>query len=1023
MKFKKIINYIDMMLLVFILIASTIFVRNTEIYKQIQISINILMIIYLVIRILKKKPINIIKSKLDVFVILLVFSTSIPLLFNTYISFQTSVTSILSYITIFWIYLLTREIAQKSNKNIQIISSCIIFITILLIIVGIENLTTNKIFSFFNINYIINGESRLVSIFGNPNIFAGLIVFSYFLSTNKIINYTNLKRIFFSIINTLLILGLALTYSKAMFIIFLFTLLIYMFTIKNKENNIYIFQNTILSILMAVIYIFIFQKYINQQNYILILIFSILWIVFAILLNILNTKITKYIQKIKIKNIIIISCIFIIGISVWTSFELQNSKEFVVFNKNSNADYNSKKINNIKPNEKYTFSFDIFADIGLIKNDSEQDIFTINIIQRDKRNVDITNTEEKFGKFSGVKDISIETSENTSEIKIEFKSKYSSVPKEWIIKSLKINGVEKILEYKHLPTKLVEKIKDINIGYKTAQERFQFIKDGFKLISKNFLTGIGGNGWQLKYQEVQDYGYITNDTHSYFIQIWLEYGLLGIISFLAIIYYIIKCKDTNLKGVKFATMALLLHSIIDSEMYHAHFRLILFMALGLLSVNYIGNKSLEKNYKRTYISNIFLIFIAISTIYLYLHPKVYNKNLALEEIKKSEIGLYINSQEYKQLNFEKIQAYNDIIKHEKDIYQRHVYEIKKMEAYINSGQDKLEEFANEYYNYVVNFHNNCLYNNEKIVLKSNSIVKANNILQAQNDPKLYPLIIKLCEININEFETTKSLFEFSIKRKLEYTEETRAYNELLNNYQETLNTYKRYFLGINIQNLSDVDLEQTISNTDIQIDNPKDIIIYHTHTTEAYLPDNENLQEEIVDYSLDPNYNVLEIGKTMKEALTDKGFNVLHIQNYHNLQGNDGAYQNSMATIKNLLEKQNKNIDLIFDIHRDSYLSNFLNKNCVEIDGQKVANIRIIVSAGHEGWENNLKWAVEIQKKADELYPNLFNPLYIYNGVYNQSLSKYAILIEVGNNGNTIEESKRSILYFSDIIDRVINNK
>ena len=180
-------------------------------------------------------------------------------------------------------------------------------------------------------------------------------------------------------------------------------------------------------------------------------------------MNILNTKITKYIQKIKIKNIIIISCIFIIGISVWTSFELQNSKEFVVFNKNSNADYNSKKINNIKPNEKYTFSFDMFADIGLIKNDSEQDIFTINIIQRDKRNVDITNTEEKFGKFSGVKDISIETSENTSEIKIEFKSKYSSVPKEWIIKSLKINGVEKILEYKHLPTKLVEKIKDINI--------------------------------------------------------------------------------------------------------------------------------------------------------------------------------------------------------------------------------------------------------------------------------------------------------------------------------------------------------------------------------------------------------------------------------------------------------------------------------------------------------------------------------------------------------------------------------
>ena len=43
---------------------------------------------------------------------------------------------------------------------------------------------------------------------------------------------------------------------------------------------------------------------------------------------------------------------------------------------------------------------------------------------------------------------------------------------------MEVNDKAIPLEYKHLPTKLVEKISNINIKYKTVEERFQFIKDG-----------------------------------------------------------------------------------------------------------------------------------------------------------------------------------------------------------------------------------------------------------------------------------------------------------------------------------------------------------------------------------------------------------------------------------------------------------------------------------------------------------------------------------------------------------------
>ncbi len=1009
---KKINNNLVMMLLIFILIASTIFVENIKVYNIIQIIINVIILFYLFIHIVKKKPVKIIKSKLDIFVILLVISTSIPLLFNTYISFEYTITGILNYITLFWVYILTRESGEKNNKSIQILLNIIITLTILLIIVGLENLTTNKIFTFLNINYIKNGESRLVSLLGNPNAFAGLIVFSYFLSINKAVNNNGIKRIIFSIINTILILGLILTYSKAMFLIFIFTSIIYMISIKNKEKNMYILQNSVLSIIMSVIYVFFFQYFIVKETYMLMIIFSIFWLIFASILNIFNIKITKHLLKIKLKYIIIIISILIIVFGIWVSFELQNSKEFIVFDKDSNTNYNAKKINNIKPNENYTFEFDMNADTDLILNRDSQDIFTINIIQRDNKNVDITNTEEMFGIFSGKKEINIKTTENTSEIKIEFKSKYTYVQKEWIIKELKINGQKQILEYKHLPTKLVEKINDINLKYKTAQERFQFIKDGFKLIFKNPFTGIGENGWQFKYEEVQDYGYVSSVPHSYFIQVWLEYGLIGIIGLVGIIYFIIKYKSPEYKGVKFALLALLLHSVIDSDMQYMYFKLIFFIALGIIA---IYNKEIKKDKKTSYISNLFFILVASCIIIVYLNPKLYKKNLIIDDLKEAEIGLNVNSDEYKDLKSKEVETYETLIKYERDDFQKNIYELEKLESYIESKKGNLNKIADEYYESIFQFKNKCAYNTTKIALKSNLINKAINLLEEQNDPKLYTTMSRLSKINIDEFEETNEQLEKAVQSKYKDVKKTTEYNSLMNNMYYASRIYKLYNLGIKVNNETDINLEEYIKDNDTKIENTEDIIIYHTHTTEGYYHDNEN-----ENYTLDENYNVLAVGKELASELTEKGFNVIHIQKYHNLQGNDGAYQNSTKSIKDELEKQNREIDLVFDIHRDEYIKNNLEENCIRIDGKEVATLRFIVSTGHEGWEDNLKWAIKIQKKADEIYPNLFKTLYIYDGNYNQQLAKHALLIEVGNNNNTIEEAKNSMIYLSNILDNLI---
>ena len=74
----------------------------------------------------------------------------------------------------------------------------------------------------------------------------------------------------------------------------------------------------------------------------------------------------------------------------------------------------------------------------------------------------------------------------------------------------------------------------------------------------------------------------------------------------------------------------------------------------------------------------------------------------------------------------------------------------------------------------------------------------------------------------------------------------------------------------------------------------------------------------------------------------------------------------------------------------------------------------------HPNWNQNLKFAIKVQQKAEELYPGLFKPIILRNSRYNQHLSKAATIIEVGATGNTLEQSLTSMKYLSKVLSEVI---
>lgn len=240
------------------------------------------------------------------------------------------------------------------------------------------------------------------------------------------------------------------------------------------------------------------------------------------------------------------------------------------------------------------------------------------------------------------------------------------------------------------------------------------------------------------------------------------------------------------------------------------------------------------------------------------------------------------------------------------------------------------------------------------------------------------------------------------------------------------NKYTDDYNGVEIKNGTNYNLTEDILNCDNLDFNKKDIMIFHTHTCESYTPTEQYSYEETGTFrSTDLNYSVAKVGDVLTEQLQSYGFNVVHDKTYHDYPAYSGSYGRSQATVKNLLNSHT-GTDIIIDLHRDA-IGDTSYAPSIKIGDEVVSQLMFVIGTDgggleHPNWKENLKFAIKVQEKANELYPGLFRPLLLRNSRYNQQLGKAACIIEVGATGNTLEQSMGSMKYLSKILDEVLKS-
>ena len=230
--------------------------------------------------------------------------------------------------------------------------------------------------------------------------------------------------------------------------------------------------------------------------------------------------------------------------------------------------------------------------------------------------------------------------------------------------------------------------------------------------------------------------------------------------------------------------------------------------------------------------------------------------------------------------------------------------------------------------------------------------------------------------------------------------------------------------GVKIKNETSFTINQeTIMNNELDI-NKNNILIFHTHTCESYTPSDKYPYQQTGNFrTTDLNYTVSKVGDELTNYLLGFGFNTYHDKTYHDYPAYSGSYDRSLKTVENVL-KTNPS-DIIIDLHRDAIGSKSNYDPSVKIGEDVSAKMMFVIGTNggglnHPNWEKNLKFAIEIQQKANEMYPGLFKPIILRNSRYNQHLGKAACIIEVGATGNTLEQCLNSMKYLSKIFEQVL---
>nr|WP_269448516.1 stage II sporulation protein P [Metabacillus kandeliae] len=189
----------------------------------------------------------------------------------------------------------------------------------------------------------------------------------------------------------------------------------------------------------------------------------------------------------------------------------------------------------------------------------------------------------------------------------------------------------------------------------------------------------------------------------------------------------------------------------------------------------------------------------------------------------------------------------------------------------------------------------------------------------------------------------------------------------------------------------------------------KAVFLYSTHTTEAYKPLLKS--NKAVDVTL--------VSKILQRDLISKGIgtevsgtnvqDIVEKRNWNYARSYDASRPVVMEAMK-----KDKDLQYVIDIHRD------VGKHTAVIREKKYAQLAFIIGGKNPNKEYNIQVAKDLHSLLEKKYPGISRGVFLKNSkgsnsLYNQDVSKNALLVEVGGEENNLPELEASAEAMADV--------
>ncbi len=207
----------------------------------------------------------------------------------------------------------------------------------------------------------------------------------------------------------------------------------------------------------------------------------------------------------------------------------------------------------------------------------------------------------------------------------------------------------------------------------------------------------------------------------------------------------------------------------------------------------------------------------------------------------------------------------------------------------------------------------------------------------------------------------------------------------------------------------------------------KRVLIYHTHTHEAYEQEPSDPYVALEPWrTADRNHSIVRVGDELAQLLRAEGIEVVHDVTDHEPPKLGTAYVRSLLTLEKYADTP---FDCYIDLHRDAHIEGQAQSR-VTLSGSGAQSAQLMMLIGNgEGFDvkpyytENIAFARQITLALNQIQSGLCKDVLVKTGRYNQHIGKRAILVEVGDNKNTLTEALNAMPALSEALCEVLNGQ